>query len=240
MKTIKQILTYDSSLVRPFNFQIAKTGNVIFSDADVRSIFRVFRSWFFDTDETEDNAVYIDFTTLWTTWLNRNIDSIEKVMNGWNADYNAIENFDKRIEGSSTVEHHKGTKTSTNVDISVNGGGTHTEQNKQTNSRNAFNGGMTPTDETSGLQNENGSTDTNNSTTTGNASTNYTTVEDIDGSHFDKDVSTYNGYREHGNIGIQTAASMLLSELSLRRQDVITTFVTTFIKEYCYYVSWTN
>lgn len=234
---IKDILIYNKMLAVPFDFKIAKTAKIIFSDADVQSVFRLFKSWRFDSIYDTEQQIWQDFTEFYTLWVNRNIDSIEKVMDGWNADYNAIENYDKRVEGSSTIEHHKGTKTSTNIDVSMNGGGTHKEKNKQTDSKNAFNGGLSEVGSTQGLDTDNASSDTSNQTTTGSAQNNYTTTQDIDDTHYDKDVSTYNGYREHGNIGVQTAASMLLSELSMRRQDVIMQFIKTFIKEVCFYVS---
>lgn len=234
---IKDILIYNKMLAVPFDFKIAKTNKIIFSDADVQSIFRLFKSWKFDSIYDTEQQIWQDFTEFYTLWVNRNIDSIEKVMDGWLSDYSAIENYDRMEEGTITDEHHKGTKTSTNIDVSMNGGGTHKEKNKQTDSKNAFNGGLSDVGSTQGLDTDNASSDTSNQTTTGSAQNNYTTTQDIDGTHFDKDVRTFTGYRVHGNIGVTTNMQMLMAELTARKQDIIMQFVKSFIKEVCYYVS---
>lgn len=221
---IKDIITYNKSLAIPFDFSIVKGNKRLVENNEVMAFFRSVRSWLFDTDETDINYIWQDFTDIWSMWVDRYKNSIEKLLDGWNADYNALENYDRKEDGTITDEHHKGTKTSTNVDLE--------NQNKfkSTDKVNAFNDGLVTSAETSGDSSD------NTSTTKGNANANYTTVEDIDGSHFDKDIRTFTNYRVHGNIGVTTSAQMLTAEKEMRKNDIIFEFLKTFIKEVCYYV----
>lgn len=54
------------------------------------------------------------------------------------------------------------------------------------------------------------------------------THEDIDATHFDKDERSFNSYHVHGNIGVTKTQDMILSEIEVRKQNIVDIIAAEF------------
>lgn len=198
--------------------------NALYNNDYIIRIFKKYASWTFYSLEDTADAIKEDFKNVWYEWCYSNYDSFKKLVDAWNSDYNALDNYDRTETGTIINAHHKGSKQATNIDSST------TDANKSTDSISAFNDGLTPVSETAGTA------DNNVSHTTANVNSNYTTITDISADVYDKDVTEYNNYRVRGNIGVMTPADSIEKEKNLRLKDLAYYIVASFIKENCYYV----
>lgn len=221
---IKDIITELDKEVIPFPWGISNGTDSLFLPEHIKRLFYKYASWEFCSPFVTDDVILADFAETYRVWSMSNYDSFKKLVDAWESDYNALDNYDRTETGSIIVAKHKGTKTASNTDATTS------NSEKTTDSLNAFNSGLTPVSETSGSAND------NKSVTQADASKNYTTVTDISGDIFDKDVTTYDNYRTRGNIGVMTPADSIAKEKSLRLTPLATSIVKSFIKEYCYYV----
>ena len=187
--------------------------------------------------------------------------------------YNPLENYDRFEEGTETDElhkgntrtetiteagtetnaHHKGSKTSVGEETIV----TPRVKTKNTTYKIAFDSSSEV--ETDALE----SVPTEGTDKTERDSTkNFTTVQDIDGSTFDKDersfsadrattrttteadtsatvfdknVHTFDQRRTHGNIGVTSNMQLLEQEKNLRLQNYVADAIDSFVQMYCYY-----
>ena len=74
---------------------------------------------------------------------------------------------------------------------------------------------------------------TGSTTTTKDKTSNYIETTDISDSIFDKDIQTYEEFREYGNIGVVDTASIIEKELRLRLKNITNDFILQFLNEYC-------
>ena len=156
-------------------------------------------------------------------------------------------------EGSDTLEKHKGTKTS----VSAEEVSTPRSKTKETGYKVAFDDSSET--KTSAIVRE-GTEGTD--TIAKDPTKNYTQIEDIDGSTYDKDVRTFtdrtttdtktfedisasvydkevhgfNGRITRGNIGVTSSQDMLGQELEVRLHNYKAQAMRDFIMMYCYSV----
>lgn len=227
---IEELVKYFDSLQTPFPWGIYNLDKSehLFDNSFIRRLFLKYASWCFNSIEDEKITIATDFFESWGNWCVSNFDSFKKLKTAWDSNYSAIENYDRIEEGSFTDEHHKGTRTSNNLNTKT----IDKEKNKTTQSESAFNSGLTPVSETSGNSADNES----EMTTTANATDNFTETRDISETVFDKDTRTFENYRVHGNIGVTTNAQMLTAEIEMRLNYLAKNIVKSFVKEFCYYV----
>lgn len=158
-------------------------------------------------------------------------------------DYNPIENYDRYEEGGYTDEHHKGSRTSTNTDLTTTPNLT-TEVTSRTKVKTSnYNYGFdsdsaSPTNytETEPTEGTDKTTQTGTNTTTGDASTNYTEVRDISESVFDKDIHTVDGSHIHGNIGVAKTSEIIADELKMREYNLAVHTIEEFVNMYTCYI----
>ena len=187
--------------------------------------------------------------------------------------YNPLENYDRFEEGTETDAHHKGTtrtetiteagtetnahhkgsKTSTGEETIV----TPRVQTKNTTYKVPFDSATEV--ETDALVSEPVS---GTDKTERDATKNFTTVQDIDASTFDKDeksfsadrattrtttesdqsatvfdkdVHSFEQRRTHGNVGVTSNVQLLTGEWELRSRNFVADVIDAFIRMYCYY-----
>lgn len=159
-------------------------------------------------------------------WEYKAID-LERIVRAWSIEYNPLENYDRKEDGSYTDELHKGTKTSTNVDT------TDTETpTVKTRTTNFVNGDDNATAMESGHNDTEIVSGNTQMHSTANANNNYTKTEDIDSTHFDYNKRVFDNYRIHGNIGVTTNSQMALGELEMRMKPVVDIFIKEFVDKY--------
>ena len=271
------------NLIDATNYGFTVSGTTIFSATTFYAYVRArFNHMMFDcytvaddADETDPaivTAAKAEFKAVFDMWKDCVGDDYKRAFDALAATYNPLENYDRMEEGSETDErhkgsvdtetveeageetnaHHKGTKTATGEEIIS----TPRVQTKATTYKVAF-------DSSSETETDAVTTEPTQGTdkVERDATKNFTTVQDIDGttfdkdvrsfnerettrttthadidaSTFDKDVHTFTNRRTHGNIGVTTSQQMLLSELELRIKNYVADAIDSFVKMYCYF-----
>lgn len=129
--------------------------------------------------------------------------TFEKWLEGFNATYNPLENYD-RYEEYSDIEKTAGKSSSTDSSVGAS------SSNSQSDTS-AFDGGMTPKDQ----MHESGSNNTN-------TSSNSDTESDR---HLDHTAHL------HGNIGVTTAAQMLEGHYAISSWNLVEHITDVFLRE---------
>lgn len=146
-----------------------------------------------------------------TNWSTYRIADWTKALTAMTEQYNPIYNYFREELGTETIARHKGTKTSSNEDV------TDTPGVSITNT-----GSVVAYD--SSAESETGqsvSTPTGYNTRTADATKNYVTVEDLDSTHYDKDEHSFTDRVTQGNIGTTQTADMIRNELGIRFENSI-------------------
>lgn len=152
----------------------------------------------------QDAAGLIQAIKLWST---HRLDSWQRIIDALTAEYNPIHNYNREELGSEEIAKHKGSKVSTNEDIS------------ETPATITNTGSVVPYD--SDTESETGKSVVSPGETSarrsGTAANNYTTYEDIDGTTYDKDVHSFTDRITRGNIGVTKTQDMIKDEIELRK-----------------------
>lgn len=195
-------------------------------------------------------------------------------------EYEPLLNYDMHESGAIIDELHKGTKTSTNTDV-TSGTETDRKEARETSEKTATNtdmsetvkplssettsvtgyginststgtdiqktvksGSGTDTVETKGDHSKNyvevsgdeesnylhvtGDEGSNYTHTAAEASSNYIITEDIDATHYDKNVHTFDEYRRYGNLGTTKTQDMIMAERQVQDLRVLDLYVSKF------------
>ena len=146
-----------------------------------------------------------------TNWSLYRSPDWARALDAMTEQYNPIYNYFREELGSEERSYHKGTKTSTNEDIS------------ETPATITNTGSVVAYD--ANAETETGksvtSPGTTSNTRTATATNNYTIVEDLDATHFDKDTLEFVNRITQGNIGVTQNVDMILNELRLRFENSI-------------------
>lgn len=188
------------------------------SDADINAlIIQKYRLYSYLTPDDTANAAMLAATA--AEWH----DYFDHLYETTQYDYDPILNYDKHIEGIITDAHHKGSKTSVASSIKS------TETPRVATETQSFSNGFNSADTgvPDGMIVNPAPTGTNEIQTTGAANANYSTTEDLDATHFDKDERSYTDYREYGNIGVMTTQDIILKE-----RQIIIDVLDEYIKKF--------
>ena len=179
------------------------TNSTIFSNKQfIMKALRKYRSWLYVNTEYNTELTEIEnintainlFRDDFINWHDENVYNFTKAFLALQTDYNPLENYNRYEEGKIIDELHKGTKTSTNVDTDV---AMHKGSIQETNA-NISVAHHKGTKETTGYKNTRSHKEANynNSLVTNvqdedvrGASDNIVKIEDLDSTHFDKDVT---------------------------------------------------
>lgn len=167
-----------------------------------------------------------EFEDTYRLWKNRNEYDYLRIYEAMRAEYDALENYDRKEEGETETARHKGSRTAQSVNMTSTPNTTSTTDEKL----NAYDGGEVDSAKTT-------TTNTGTTTTSGAADANYTETRDISDTVYDKDIEIYRGRRTHGNIGVTTTQALISEELTLRFSDFIAQMIDKFITTYTFYVS---
>lgn len=246
--------------VSPFEFKKGST-TVYTGTQFVEYIKSRYPNFYFvskwNDDFSEDDNILgasIEFTTTYQHWRNLMLDNVVRFWDALAEEYDPLENYDRKEEGSWTDAMHKGSRTATNTDTkdAVN-------SNSNVNTTTTPTGTTTTTDYVNGENNtaelptgksvtsfDNADTVVDSVTTadeqdnytrrTGDKANNYTETTDISDTVFDKNVRTFDGYRVHGNIGVTTSSQLLLGEKEVRLTNYVYSLIDEFVKQYLVYV----
>ena len=183
------------------------------------------------------------FSDIFEQWKNDNSRNFEFLYSAMYDEYNPLENYDRKEDGSYTDEHHKGNKTATSYK-EVTTPNLTTEITNRTkvkssdfvfgfDSATASPSGYTESVPTEGTDK---TLQTGNTEITRNVEENYTSISDISGTVFDNDKRTFDNYHIHGNIGVLTSSDALLKEYELRKQNFVSEIIKDFIVKYTMYI----
>lgn len=244
------------------HFEFKKGNTTVFSGTQfVNYIKSRYRNFYFvskwDDDHDEDYNILassVDFANVFENWRNSILDNVVRFWDALAEEYDPLENYDRREEGSYTDAMHKGSRTATNTDTkdAVN-------SNSNVNTTTTPTGTTTTTDYVNGENNvaelptgksvtsfDNTNTvvdsvskadeQTNYTRRTGDKVNNYTETTDISDTIFDKNVRTFDGYRVHGNIGVTTASQLLQGEKEIRLNNYVYSLIDEFVKLYLVYI----
>lgn len=204
-----------------------KQGRVIISfDTIAQYLYMYYRSWFFCNPQAHDNPM-LDLNDIIERWNENNIDSIQRVLDTLNADYDPIENYNKISEinndgfvesrsiGGDTVTNNYGAGTTT---VNKNGSvSTTVNQNNVMDSGSFVNVAKSEITSPAIINEESARTDT--TMTSGRTETT---------TRGDNTVTEHT----HGNIGVMTNQSMIESELKLRKNNsIVKTLMDMFAKD---------
>ena len=145
-------------------------------------------------------------------------------------EYEPLWNYDMHESGGWTDEKHKGTKASTNTDVSE----VLTPRVERTTLETGFGFDSDANGTPVGKTTDQAPTGTDTKATTGNATNNFTKVEDIDADHFDKDVREFNEYHKFGNLGTTKTQDLLEAERKVII-DVVDIYIERFKR--CFNIS---
>lgn len=145
-------------------------------------------------------------------------------------EYDPMLNYDMRESGGWTDEKHKGTKASTNTDLSE----VLTPRVERVTLETGYGFDSDENGTPVGKTTDQAPSGTDTKATTGNAANNYTTVQDIDATHFDKDVREFNEYRKYGNLGVVKPQDMIEAQRRIII-DVIDIYIERFKR--CFNIS---
>lgn len=214
-----------------------------------------------------------EFSGCFTAFTALNGENFARALVAMESFYNPLENYDRYEEGGEETARHKGSQETRTIDEA----GTDTlEKHHGTKTATGEETIVTPRVKTKNTTYKipyDTSTETETDAlvsepiegtdkTERDAAKNYTTVSDIDGTMFDKDVRRFDGRkttettknedidantfdrdtmeyknrRTHGNIGVTTSQQMLEAECSLRVKAFRESLIRQFIGEFCYYV----
>lgn len=140
-------------------------------------------------------------------WSTHRRESWQRIIDALDAEYNPIHNYNREELGSEEIAKHKGTKVSTNEDVS------------ETPATMTATGSVVAYDsnqeaETGMSVSSPGSTSNHR---TALAGANYTTYQDVDANTYDKDVHTFVDRVTRGNIGVTKTQDMIRDEIDLRK-----------------------
>ena len=187
--------------------------------------------------------------------------------------YNPLENYDRFEEGTEIDERHKGnTKTETVTEAGTETNAHHKGSKTSTGEETIVTPRVktksttykVPFDSSSEIETdalESVATEGTDKTER-DATKNFTTVQDIDASTFDKDEKSFSadrattrtttesdqsatvfdkdvhGFdhrRTHGNIGVTSNVQLLTGEWELRSKNFVADVIDSFVRMYCYY-----
>lgn len=164
-------------------------------------------------------------------WARRELPTFERVWKAEQAEYNPIENYDRKQNDSREIEHSGDDITTGQNTESASGQAetTTTGQVTETNLHKyaAFDAGE--------LQNQTQDDRTGNSTNSQQSATTQTSTENIQHklTHGENVGETFTSYI-HGNIGVTTSQQMLESELELAPKiNTINYVVNSFKMRFC-------
>lgn len=277
MRTMPLMACIDST-----NFDFTVDGTTIFSASTFHTYCRARYAHMqfdamtvLDTDNgvTATTKAKAEFKGVFDAWKSCVGANYKRAFEALALTYNPLENYDRIEEGSEiderhkgntktetiteagteTNSHHKGTKTSTGEETIV----TPRVKTKSTTYKVPFDSATEV--ETDALE----SVATEGTDKTERDSTkNFTTVQDIDASTFDKDEKSFSadrattrtttesdqsatvfdkdihGFenrRTHGNIGVTSNVQLLTGEWELRSRNFVADVIDAFIRMYCYY-----
>lgn len=211
-------------------------GTPLIDNTTVRNIFSAYSEFYVVGDF---NALYQAYIT--TSWQN-----VRKSLKSMSLEYNPINNYDMTESGYNTVDHGGNTSTKTPVGDSHN---TETRTiNAKTNTKQYSttydnqNPRLVGYSETSigGYNNPSSSTETV-TTELGErysiTETHETVSKEHDGQTLTGDEISIHSLKRSGNIGVTTTQQMLTSEYEMRKIDIVSSFIYTFIDMYAFYVS---
>lgn len=146
-----------------------------------------------------------------TQWSTYRSPDWARALTAMTEQYNPIYNYFREELGSEESSHHKGTKTSTNEDVS------------ETPATITNTGSVVAYD--ANAETETGKSVVSPGATSNQrqalATNNYTIIEDLDATHFDKDTLEFINRVTQGNIGVTQTVDMILNELRLRFENSI-------------------
>lgn len=135
--------------------------------------------------------------------------------------YDPLHNYNREELGSEEIAKHKGTKVSTNEDVS------------ETPATMTNTGSVVAYD--TNAESETGKSVSSPGTTsnrrTAQANANYTTYEDVDANTYDKDVHSFVNRVTRGNIGLTKSQDMALDELRLRTQTSVSELIAASFED---------
>ena len=175
-------------------------------------------------------------------WKQNNSKNIEVLYSALYTDYNPLENYDRKEEGSYTDEHHKGSKTAiasketTTPDLTTEV--TNRTKVKSSDFVYGFDSATaSPTgyNESVPTEGTDKTTQTGTTSTTRSAEENYTTTTDISDQVFDNDRRVFNNYRVHGNIGVTTPSDLINGEYTVRLDSLLRKLLFQFAHEFLFY-----
>lgn len=221
---LSQLVTIDNK----DDFGMVVNTIPIYSGEEFYSVVRSrYSHMLFETPATTIDIAKADLKTIYDMWVRMNGEDFLRIYNAMRVEYSPIENYDKVEEGEIETAHHKGSRTSQNIDMTS----TPTITSKTTERVNASDGGIVESTETE-TANTSG-----NTRTAATSENNYTETRDISDTVYDKDIETYRGRRTHGNAGVTTTQSLITEEIQLRLSGFVETIISQFIEKYTFYVS---
>ena len=140
-------------------------------------------------------------------WSSHRLESWQRILDALTAEYNPIHNYNREELGSEEIAKHKGTKVSTNEDVSETPA-------TMTNTGSVMAYDANEESETGKSVSSPGNTSNHR---TAQANANYTTYQDVDANTYDKDVHTFTDRITRGNIGVTKTQEMIKDELDLRQ-----------------------
>ena len=195
------------------------------TDADINErIIARFRDYNYLTPSDEANANFLNDVIL--SWH----EYIDKLYETTIYDYDPLLNYDLHEEGSVIDEKHKGTKTSIGTDVTT----TDTPRVGRVTEETGYGYDSGVNGAPYGKTEEKTPTGTNQTKVEGSSANNYSKTEDIDATHFDKDVRTFDRYHKYGQIGTTKTQDLVEAERKLII-DVVNIYVDKFKK--CFDIS---
>lgn len=200
------------------------------------------------TKEQNITNAKLMFEQAFTLFLSSNQENINRMYRAMIAEYDPLENYDRKEDGGWTDAHHKGSRTSrASKETTTPNLVTETiETPRTTIEAKDFQYGFNSVEETPVNRSETKATAGENTTKTNNtgnsvreatADSNYEETRDISDTVYDNDKHSFDGYRVHGNIGIVKAQDMIASEIELRKKSLAMLLLDEFIYKYCFYSS---
>lgn len=164
------------------------------TDADLNAkLLQRYRNYDYLTDSAAVNVVWFqDVIASWHQY-------IDDLYNTTLLQYDPLYNYKMAEVGGWTDAKHKGTKRSTATDLST----VDTPRVERTTLETGFGFDSDADGVSTGKTTELEPTGTDTRNVTGEAANNYETYQDIDATHYDKDVRTFDSYEKHGYIGVK-------------------------------------
>lgn len=199
----------------------------------------------YDPEKTKSEnitATREHFADIFEMWKNDNARNFEFLYSALYDEYNPLENYDRKEDGTITDEHHKGNKVATaSKETTTPNLTTETTNRTKVKSSDFVYGFDSATASPTGYSESEPTAGTDKIEQTGNTETtreaqdNYTTVTDISENVFDNDKRTFSDYHIHGNIGVTKATDLISAELSLRTESLVRKLLYSFANQYLFY-----